>query len=721
MRYLFPVFLLLSLLCFSQRQKSVDFIKADAKITPSFSNKTIKGWATYEFDLISRTDSIFLDAVNMTFEKVELNGKKIKYSNSNQRIGVKAPRKLGNHLLELTYSVKPNQAVYFTGWDGLDSVLKKTDGLNPTYKGIVSALNSKLLHLHNRKKAQIWTQGQGKYTSHWLPSIDDMNDKIEFDFTITADREHTVISNGRLTDKTMDNESVKWHFDMNHPMSSYLAAFVIGSFDKKVIQSHSGVPIELYYVPKDSLKVEPTYRYTKELFDFLEEEIGVPYPWQNYKQVPVQDFLYAGMENTSCTVFSNQYVVDSIAFVDKNYVNVNAHELVHQWFGNMVTEVSGKHHWLHEGFATFYAYLAEKEVFGEDYFYWKLYQTAKTLHNLSENEGGEALTDPNANSLTFYEKGAWALAMLREEIGEVAFRKGIKAYLEKYAFMNVTIDNFLTEMEGVSGLDLTQYRERWLESEEFPWQEVKAHLKKANKSLKLFLEMEHTVTDTTIMDEQQLALLKENGIPEEFKRQFIFTYGNQIPDSSLSKIIANTPLRTRQAVALAIPKVSKELQSDFERMLTDQSYVTQETVLFKLWSAFPKNRGAYLDQLDGVVGLPNKNVRLLWLTLALLSEDYQPESKKSFYDELNGYTASHFNFEVRQLAFQYLHQIRALNDVSLRNLVQACDHHIWQFKKSSRKLIREINALQDGKNQLLALKGKLSEKERRTLKNVLSP
>ena len=137
---------------------------------------------------------------------------------------------------------------------------------------------------------------------------------------------------------------------MQQPMSSYLVALAIGKYHKRAETSKSGIPLELYYYPEDSLKFEPTYRYTKQIFGFLETEIGVPYPWQNYKQVPVKDFLYAGMENTGTTIFADSFVIDSIAFIDKNYVNVNAHELAHQWFGNLVTETSGTHHWLQEGF-----------------------------------------------------------------------------------------------------------------------------------------------------------------------------------------------------------------------------------------------------------------------------------------------------------------------------------------------------------------------------------
>lgn len=698
MRFLlFILFSVCSTFLFSQNnKKAIDFIKIDMEITPIFSSKEIWGSGFYDFELKSKTDFIFIDAINIDFMHVSLNGRQIEYSNSGKKLVFKSPEELGNHKLFVRYVAKPKQTVYFIGSD--------------------SNINSQ----------QIWTQGQGKYTSHWLPSFDDMGEKVEFDLTLNADEEFTVITNGKLTKKNTVEGLTDWHFNMQNPMSSYLVAFAIGNFDKKELKSSSGVPIELYYEPKDSLKVEPTYRYTKEIFDFLEEEINVPYPWQNYKQVPVQDFLYAGMENTGTTIFSNSYMIDSTAFVDKSYVNVNAHELAHQWFGNLVTEVSSKHHWLHEGFATYYAYLAEQHLFGDDYFYWKLYETARTLHNLSESGGGEALTNPNANSLTFYEKGAWALVMLRDKVGNEAFREGVKKYLIKHQFKNVTISDFLTEIESVAGQNLNDFRAKWLESDVFPWEEVKELLKQNSKSLALVFEMEDEFQRIK-SDDLDYKRYWDRTNSSSFKKYLIKKHYRILPNEVINMAFLSNDIMIRQALANSLyglsksPEFSADLAANFESLLNDKSYSTIENALIKLWSTFPEKRTEYFTKTDGIIGLPNKNVRLLWLTLALLTPDYNSELQQSYYNELNRYTSLDNHFEVRQLAFQYLSQIQAMNDETLVNLIDASEHHVWQFKKSSRNLLRELAKNESMKNRLLNISKALTLEQQEQLNRLIKP
>nr|WP_299173501.1 M1 family metallopeptidase [uncultured Allomuricauda sp.] len=662
----------------AQVQDKVDFEFCGADIYIQPDEKKISGRYSVGFWSLKNVDSIFLDAHSMSFDKVKMTKYrthksvevKIAPVIKKDKIIIKGKFEKGEfYTLSFEYRVNPKQTVYYIGWE--DAI---------------------------EGNEQIWTQGQGKYTSHWLPSLDDMNDKIKFDLNFIFKDDLMVISNGKLVsrDSLPDSKAFLWKFNMQKPMSSYLVGFAIGNFDKKIIKSTSGIPIELYYEPKDSLKVEPTYRYTLQIFDFLENEIGVPYPWQNYKQVPVQDFLYAGMENTGATIFSNTFMVDSIAFTDKNYVNVNAHEMAHQWFGNLVTEQSGEHHWLHEGFATYYAYLAEKDIFGDEYFYWHLLETANALNNFSGEGNGEALTDPSAGSLTFYEKGAWALVMLKERVGEMNFKQGIKNYLHKYAFQNVTISDFMWEMEKASGMKLADFEETWLQESEFPFELAKEYLAEKCSSIANYFMLEPFKYEKTV-DEGLLMGFWNDTTSIYLKKQWILDFEDKIQDKVLSEMISEADIRVRQALAVTSPKVSKTLKADFESLLNDESYVTQENALFKLWESFPDERGKYLNLTQDIVGLPNKNVRLLWLTLALVTPEYNETSKPQYFDELSGYTGAEHHFEVRLLALQYLKGIGAYNDQVVKNLIEACNHHVWHFKKSSRKMLKEF--VKEGKNK----------------------
>jgi len=687
------VFFLFVQLLSSQIQDKVRFVRAEAVIEPIPVEHKIKGSVAYQFDIVENVDSIYLDAIDMKLSSVYLNGKKVTYDYNNKTISIKQRFKKGStHILAMDYRTQPKQTVYFLGW-------------NDEIKG----------------NEQIWTQGQGKYTSHWLPSFDDMQEKVEFDFDFILKKDYTVISNGKFVrkDKLPNSNGFLWQFDMKEPMSSYLAGFVIGNFDKRTIESTSGVPIELYYEPKDSLKVEPTYRHTGHIFDFLEKEIGIPYPWQNYKQVPVQDFLYAGMENTTCTIFSNQYVIDSTAFVDKNYVNVNAHELAHHWFGDLVTEVSGEHHWLQEGFATYYAYLAEKDIFGEDYFYWHLLETAEALNNFSEDDQGEALQNSGAGSLTFYEKGAWALVMLREKVGDADFKKGIKNYLEKYAFKNVAIPDFMKEMEEVSGHDLKEFENTWLHEHDFPMGEVMAYLENKSPSINQYNFIKKEIGDNLEIAGKVLQREWGSLSSNKSKNRLVLDYANHVSPQFLKSILNLEDLKVRQAVIQALEKIPSEIQNDIEGLLSDKSYATLEPALYKLWSSFPEDRHQYLDETQEVIGFPNKNIRLLWLTLALVTPGYNSDLKPDYFNELSSYTGVEYHFETRLLAFQYLNNIGGLKDETIKNLIEACSHHVWHFKKSARNILKEF-LNQDGSiTRIKSLYPLLNQEEKQYLEKTL--
>lgn len=659
----------------AQQTEFVDFLRMEAVVAPNMSEKSIDGKVQLTFKILKQTDSIFLDAIKMSLRNTIVED--IAISASEDKIWLVGDFQSGHEYTTFfQYEAFPKQSLYFT-------------------------------------EDQIWTQGQGKYTSHWLPSIDEMNDKIEFDLKVVAPINKTVIANGRKQDVQKLQHATVWNFDMVYPMSSYLVAFVIGDFDHKTEVSASGIPMEFYFRYEDSLKAEPTYRYSKVIFDFLEKEIGVPYPWQDYKQVPVRDFLYAGMENTTATIFSEAFVVDSIGYNDRNYVNVNAHELAHQWFGNLVTETSGTHHWLQEGFATYYAHLVEKELFGDDFFYWTIYNTAEQLKLQSDSGRGEALVNPQASSLTFYEKGAWALLMLRELIGDEAFKSAVKSYLNTYKFQNVSTSDFVSEVKAATTVDISSWEQDWIYQSAFKAEQALAFLSKSP-----FIEQYFRCSALRQLPfaEKKQELNRFFDLKNEFVQQEVIY---QLDEESMEETMAlfkkgfqTDNLYVRQAIALSLVEIPEALKNDYETLLDDPSYVTREAALFNLWSNFPENRKAYLNQLDGAIGFQDKSLRQLWLAIAIITEGFREAQKSDYVEELRRYTSPDFSFEVRQRAFGYIHELKLYNDDVIKNLVNAATHHNWRFRNESRTLLDEVLKIPGTRESLLAIIDSFPEKER---------
>lgn len=687
----------------AQQVSYVDFEHGVADISIYPETQKVEGEITYKFKVLQDIDSLSVDAQNMQFNTVLLNGKKVKYINTGTKLLVyKKLRSETSHSLQVKYKTIPKKAMYFIDWKHNGSEEGSSDNtLEGSYQQAV--------------KKQVWTQGQGKYTSNWLPSFDDMNEKVEFDVSITFPKDYEVVANGKLI-KTEEKDSMKtWYYDMVNPMSSYLLALVAGKYHKKTEYSKSGIPIELYYYPEDSLKFEPTYRYTKKIFDFLEEEIGVPYPWQNYKQIPVKDFMYAGMENTTATIFSDTYVIDSISFIDKNYVNVNAHELAHQWFGDLVTEESGTHHWLHEGFATYYALLAEKEIFGNDYYYWKLYQSSQQLIALSEQGQGESLLNPKASSLTFYEKGAWALQILRQIVGDEFFKIAVKDYLEKNQFKNVNTDDFINEVEKISKMNLSNFKEKWLEQEKMPHKDIEQFFYKnvsENSFIKDIANIEFSVERYIDSIEDAGKDIIDTMVYYPAVEKFLNKIKNyKSADEYFLQALHTNSLQIRQVVANTLDTIPAHLQKDFESLLKDKSYITLENALYKLWLNFPEKRAEYLKETKGITGFNDKNVRTMWLALALATPGFEEGHKQYYFYELSAYTSPVYHFEVRQNAFTYLFQIQVFTDQNLKDLVNAARHHSWRFAKFSGDLLDMLLQDQDYKKRFVDLMAELNKDE----------
>nr|WP_322625331.1 M1 family metallopeptidase [uncultured Flavobacterium sp.] len=689
--FIYALCLGVSAVAFAQNPKSVDFKTLDAKLQFDYEQKAVSGSVVYTFEIHgSKPDTILLDAQNIHFDDVKVNGKK--------KTGWVADKKLlklykgfkkGNNKLEISYKANPKQTMYFVQ-DGEDH--------------------------------QIWTQGQGKYTSHWMPSFDDVNEKLVFGITATYDKSYTLLSNGILKDTVTSGNNKTWSYKMDKPMSSYLAMIAIGKFHRWNMQSFNGTPIELYLREKDTAKFLPTYRYTSDAFEFLEKETGVAYPWGVYRQVPVVDFLYAGMENTTATVFSQDYVVDDIGFNDRTYLNVNAHELAHQWFGDLVTEESGIHHWLQEGFATYYALLVERRLFGYNHFNNEMYEMAERLQMASKTDTIPVMNE-KASTLSFYQKGAWALHALQDGIGEDAFKRAIKTYLEKYAFKNVNTDQFLAEIKAVAPqYDTEDFKKRWLQSSTFPVDEALGILSK-NAFIKEYLALGELQGKSFVENKDKFLEIMESADAYYPLKEEILFQTAKVPFAEREAVIRAAMktgnIKVRQAVARTVTVFPESFYEEYRTLLDDESYITREVALNVLFKKFPAKQTELLNQTHNWFGFNDMNLRLLWLTLAYASKDYQPELKTDMYGELLHYASPKFDSDIRQNALADLLYIGKADPIVWQDLANALTHHKWQFVKFAKDNIRKLLKKKGYRELMVGILPSLTDAERAKFQQLL--
>lgn len=700
MRILF--FLFLSFISFAQQATKVDFKTAKGNISINVNQKKVFGTVSYVFEVKESIDTIKIDAQKMTFSDVKINKKSVNFSNSGKTLNLFEGFKKGKNTVTFYYEAFPKQTMYFNGNFDCDDD---------------SCYNN----------SQIWTQGQGKYTSHWFPSFDDVNEKVIFNMKISFFSNYNVISNGflkKVVPHKVTNGAYKvWYYEMKKPMSSYLLALVIGDFYNKIIVSKSGIPLQFFIQPKDTAKFEPTYRYSKQIFDYLEKEIGFNYPWKLYKQVPVEDFLYAGMENTTCTIFAQDFVVDEIGFNDRNYINVNAHELAHQWFGDLVTAKSGKHHWLQEGFATYYALLAEKEVFGEDYFNHQLYRNSLQLRNAAKTDTIPVMNE-KASSLSFYQKGAWALHYMREKIGAKLFQKAVQNYLKKYQFKNVETSDFLEEVKNVApNFDTVAFQKMWLEDYHFPTDIANEILRKSSFMQTLF-DVQQLRKKSFAQNKDTFAELLQSDLFYPAKTEIIYQLKDvKFADKKelLELVMKTNDIKVRQAVAEFMDEIPLEFKAKYETFLDDKSYETREIALIKLFNAFPESQAIYLEKAKNWYGNNDLGLRTTFLLLSQMSSTFDENQKQNYFKELVDYTSSKYESSVRQNAFSAAFQSKQpIDNQVLKNLVNATSHHKWQMTKFARDYIRNLLKTPLYKEKFENLLSDLPENDKNQLQKLLN-
>jgi aminopeptidase N len=177
-------------------------------------------------------------------------------------------------------------------------------------------------------------------------------------------------------------------------------------------------------------------------------------------------------------------------------------------------------------------------------------------------------------------------------------------------------------------------------------------------------------------------------------------------------------LQVRQAVANTLQKIPEEFRTEYETLLEDKSYQTQELALYYLWNSFENKRSEYLEKSKNWIGFNDFNLRILWLSLAISTPEYAA-NKEKYLQELINYSSPNYEATTRQNALEYLINFNVINEAVLKNLVNSTTHHMWQFSKFGRDNIRLLLKTPEIRTAFQTILPSLNEKEQFQLDRLL--
>jgi aminopeptidase N len=426
------------------RDRVIDIKHVRIDITLDLDAKRVSGTASHTFTPLNDDVASFdLDAVELTINNVRLaNGVPLRHTVSDGRLHVEldSPRHAGEEVtVTADFSGSPRRGLYFIGPEDA----------------------------YPKKRLEAWTQGEDEDSRHWFPCYDYPNEMSTSEMHVTVRQPFTVIAIGELRGvDTSPNGMRTYHWYQNVPHVTYLTSVVAGQYSE-LRDEWDGIPI-LYYVPvgreDDGREV---YRNTPDMMRFFSERTGVRYPYAKYSQVFVQDFIFGGMENVSATTLTDSSLYDERARLDVDADALIAHEIAHQWFGDLLTCRDWSHGWLNEGFATFMELAYCEHNKGRDEFLYALRMEMDNYLSESGQYKRPIVTNVyNAPMDLFdrhlYEKGGITLNMLRVILGERSFWKAIRRYAISRRSSNVVTPDLQRAIEESTGRNLDWFFDQWV-------------------------------------------------------------------------------------------------------------------------------------------------------------------------------------------------------------------------------------------------------------------
>lgn len=364
---------------------------------------------------------------------------------------------------------------------------------------------------HDGVKKQLFaTQFESHHAREVFPCVDEPAAKAEYDLTLVTQTGITVLGNMPVKYEEENGNSRTTTFEKTPRMSSYLLAFVIGELHKKTARTKSGVEVNVWATPAQN---ENTLDFALDIatrsIDFYDEYFGVKYPLPKSDHVALPDFSSGAMENWGLITYRESCLLADPELTPESsrrfIATVIAHELSHQWFGNLVTMQWWNDLWLNESFANMMEYVAI-DALQSNWHMWEDFATNEVTAALRRDslDGVQSVqadvNHPDEISTLFdpaivYAKGGRLLVMVRKLIGEEAFRAGLKSYFEKFAYKNTVGNDLWQELESASGQPIVNLMNAWISQPGLPVVSVSNSHDAAILSQERFFIGEHQPSD----------------------------------------------------------------------------------------------------------------------------------------------------------------------------------------------------------------------------------
>lgn len=428
-------FLCLSLWLFlgglnAQKMAKIDVLHYQASVEPTLVDKSIKGQVTIRFRVLGKTSQIIaFNCGSLQVDQVTIDNQAVPYQTEKKRLLITlSPHHITQAEIEVNiqYQGYPKQGIVFF----------------PDSREVTTVFS----------------------TSQWLVCKDAIDDKATLDMEIVAPADLQVVSNGQLiSKKKLDQQKTAHHWQQAEAVPSYIFGFAVGPFQETIEPQND---ISFHYLSRthDEAVLGQIFKETPQMMAFFAEKAGVPYPLATYTQVLMQGNI--SQEMAGFTVMRASYGKNVLA--KEEAVNLSAHELAHQWWGNQVTCVNWRHFWLNEGLAVFMSTAYRESRWGRAAYQADIKVYYDAYQKVVNKGKDKALVFPNWNNPTgddrvlVYYKGAYFFHLLKEELGDEVFWKALRVYTQTYYGKSVETKDLQTIFEQVSQQDLKPLFDKWV-------------------------------------------------------------------------------------------------------------------------------------------------------------------------------------------------------------------------------------------------------------------